>query len=433
MARLKIVYIGGGGTRGPGTLESFIHRAAEFAGSEIALVDLDEASLQLVQQLATKMAKTRGADLTFSATTDRRVALKDADAVLSSFRPGGFEARLLDEQIPLKYGIIGQETQGPGGFFMGLRAIHCLKQIAEDMQQICPNAWLFNYTNPVNLISQALADNTSLKQVSLCEGPIAFAQHQAEWAGLDPAKVDVTMIGLNHACWSIRHLYDGQPLIPLLAQAHERLLNDPAAIPYRVRLLGLTAMMDAVPSQYFRFYYFHEQEVAEVLASGKVRTQEILEAVPDYWVHYREQLRADKPVLDVKRSRGGIHEFELAIDVMDAMFNDRREIWPVNVVNRGVLPDFTNDLVVEVPAHVDRQGIRPLLQPHLPRHVTGLLQMLGEYQFLAARAAWRGNRRDGIRALASHPLVFSMKKATAMYDEMAAAHRAYLPERLLRD
>ncbi|MCL2645638.1 MAG: hypothetical protein FWD61_01370 [Phycisphaerales bacterium] len=433
MARLKIVYIGGGGTRAPGTLESFIHQAANFAGSELVLVDLDEANLQLVQQLATKMAKTRDADLTFSATTDRRAALKDANAVLSSFRPGGFEARLLDEQVPLKYGIIGQETQGPGGFFMALRAIHCLKQIADDMQHLCPNAWLFNYTNPVNIVSQALADHTSLKQVSLCEGPIAFAQHQAEWAGLDPAKVDVTMIGLNHACWSIRHLYDGQPLIPLLAQAHERLLHDPAAVPYRTRLLGLTAMMDAVPSQYFRFYYFHEQEVAELLASGKTRSQEILASVPDYWLHYREQLQTDKPLLDPTRSRGGIHEFELAIDVMDAIFNDRRELWPVNVVNHGALPDFPNDLVVELPAHVDRQGLRPLLQSHLPRHLTGLLHMLGNYQSLAAQAAWHGTRRDAIRALASHPLVFSLKKATAIYDELAAAHQAYLPKQLLKN
>jgi len=436
MARIKLVYIGGGGTRGPGTLESFLHHADSFKGSEIVLVDTDEKGLRLVEKLAQKMAKSRSADVTISATTDRRAALKDAHAVLSSFRPGGFEARVVDETIPLKYNIIGQETQGPGGFFMALRSIHILKDIALDMQELCPNAFLFNYTNPVNIVSQALADFSPIKQVSLCEGPIAFAQHQAEWAGLDPAKVDVLMIGLNHACWSVRSLYDGKPLIPLLTQAYERLKKDPNAVPYRTRLLGLSVMMDSIPSQYFRYYYFHEEEVAEVRAAGKTRSQEILTQTDDYWAHYREQLDLPTPRLDPNRSRGGIHEFELAVHVIDSMFNNKGQTWPVNIVNRGnpsPLPGFHSDLVVEVPATIDLRGVHPIPQGPLPRHLTPLLNMLGEYQVLAAHAAWKGSRKDAIRALAANPLVLSMTKATAMYDEMAAALRQYLPERLLKD
>src|SRR5256885_16784596 len=128
------------------------------------------------------MANARGLDLTFTTTTNRRAGLEGCDAVLTSFRPGGFEARYLDESIPMKHGVIGQETQGPGGFFMALRSIGVLQQISEEMQQVCPNAWLFNYTNPVNIVSQALVNHTALKQVSLCEGPITFAQKHAQWA-----------------------------------------------------------------------------------------------------------------------------------------------------------------------------------------------------------------------------------------------------------
>ena len=155
-------------------------------------------------------------------------------------------------------------------------------------------------------------------------------------------------------------------------------------------------------------------------------------SVPDYWSHYHEQAAKDVPELNPQRSRGGIHELELAIDVMDAIYNDRKEVWYVNVPNCGSLADFPGDLVVETQGYVDRNGVTPLVFGHLPRHVVGLVKMLGEYQALTAEAAWSGNRRDAIRALASHPLVFSLRKAEAIYAEMAAAHSRYLPERLLR-
>src|SRR3954467_10614453 len=138
MARIKIAYVGGGSTRGAGTMASFIHQGENFLGSEIALVDLDPERLALVKQIAERMIAARGLDLTVTATTDRRAGLADADAVLTSYRPGGFEARYLDESIPLQFGVIGQETQGPGGFFMALRSIAVLQEIIADLEQVAP-------------------------------------------------------------------------------------------------------------------------------------------------------------------------------------------------------------------------------------------------------------------------------------------------------
>src|SRR6202011_4585997 len=190
---------------------------------EVVLIDLDAERLGIVQTLAQKMARARGLDLTIRATTNRREGLQDCDAVLTSFRPGGFEARYLDESIPLKYGVIGQETQGPGGFFMALRSIHVTKSIVEDMEAVCPNARLFNYTNPVNIVSEAVTPHTYIPTVSLCEGPIVSNRSYAEIIGLDPDKLDAVSIGLNHGSWSVRHLYDGQDFIPLLRNAYEQM------------------------------------------------------------------------------------------------------------------------------------------------------------------------------------------------------------------
>jgi 6-phospho-beta-glucosidase len=431
LARIKLAYIGGGSTRAPGTMASLLHQGSNFNGSHVVLIDLDEERLALVQKISEKLIAHEGLDITMSATTNRKEGLRDCDAVLTSFRSGGFEARYLDESIPLKHGVIGQETQGPGGFFMALRSIKVMQQIVADIEEVCPGVWIFNYTNPVNIVSQAITRHTDAKIVSLCEGPIIFPRGIARAAGLDPDKVDAVMVGLNHACWSTRHLYDGGDMMPLVGAAVERMTNDPDANQHALRLLRLASTMGSLPADYFQYYYFTDEILDELRAKPTTRSQDIIARVPDYWQHYREQADEDVPALDPNRSRGGIHELELAIDVMDAIYNDRREVLPVNVVNNGALPGLGNDLVVELLGYVGSHGITPLASPPLPPQVRGLVEQLGEYQSLAADAAWHGSRRDAIRALVSNPLVRTLDKAERLFVEMAAAHRAYLPDRLL--
>ena len=431
MARIKIAYIGGGSTRAAGTMASFVSQGENFAGSEVVLIDLHADRLELIRGLAERMAAAHGVDLSVTATTDRRAGLADCDAILTSYRPGGFEARVLDERIPLRHGVIGQETQGPGGFFMAMRSIHVMKAILEDVEAACPGARIFNYTNPVNIVAQAVADHSDVPIVSLCEGPIFYPEEIAEAAGLDPSLLDVASVGLNHASWSVRHRYDGQDLLPLLREAWERRAGDPALDGEARRLLRLSTAMDAVPSAYFQYYYFEREVLDELRAKPTTRAEDILSWVPDYWRHYEEQARTDSPVLDPGRSRGGIDELELAIDCMDAVFNDRGETLPVNVPSQGTVPGFPDTLVVESLGRCDLEGIHPLPMPGLPTHLAGLVEALAFYQQAAADAAWSGDARDGVRALASHPLVRSIDLAEKLYAEMAEAHRASLPERLL--
>jgi 6-phospho-beta-glucosidase len=433
MARIKLAYIGGGSTRGPGTVASLIQQGDNFQGSEIVLIDLDAERLALVKTIADKMARNRGLDLTISVTTDRRAGLTDCDAVLSSYRPGGFPARALDERIPLSHGVIGQETQGPGGFFMALRSLHVMRGIVDDMAAVCPKARLFNYTNPVNIVAEAVSRYTDIPVVSLCEGPIVYPREVMEAAQLDPDKLDAVSIGLNHGSWTVRHRYEDEDVMPLVREAAERRHDDPTMPKHQGWLLRLAAAMGSIPSQYMQYYYFTDEVLADLRAKPTTRAEDIQAAVPDYWTHYREQAAADDPQLDPVRSRGGIHELELAIDVMDAIYNDRKEVLPVNVRNGGAIADLPDDLVVECAGYVDAGGIVPLASGPLPPPVAGLVKALAEYQILAAHAAWHGTRRDGIQALVSNPLCRSLDLAETIYDELAAAHRDLLPERLLRN
>ena len=269
MARIKLAYIGGGSTRAAGTMASFIHQGENFNGSEVVLIDLNEEHLGIVQTLSQKMARARSLDLTIRTTTNRRDGLQDCDAVLTSFRPGGFEARYLDESIPLKHGVIGQETQGPGGVFMALRSIHVTKSIIEDMEVVCPNARLFNYTNPVNIVSEAVTHHTAIPTVSLCEGPIVSNREYMELVGLDPDRLDAISIGLNHGSWSVRQLYEGQDVMPLVQEGYERLRQKPNTGQVgreEMRLLELACQMGALPSSYFQYYYFKDEILAELQA-----------------------------------------------------------------------------------------------------------------------------------------------------------------------
>lgn len=431
MARIRLAYLGGGSTRAPAIAAGLVARAGAFAGSEVALIDLDEARLGTILRLARRMAEAAGADIRFEATTDRLAGLRDADVVLSSFRPGGFEARHLDESIPLRHGLIGQETQGAGGFFMALRAIHALRPMLDDMDRACPRALLLNYTNPVNIVAEAVSRHTDRRVISLCEGPIIFPREVAEAAGLDPAGLDVRMVGLNHASWSVRHLHEGEDMIAKVRAAWEARRGDPVLSAQHRRLLHMTAALGAVPAQYFKYYYFREEIVAELRAAAVTRAETIMAAVPGHWAHYEAEAQADAPRLDPARSRGGLDLLEIAVDVMDAVANDKAEVWPVNVPNRGAIDGLPDDLVVEVHGVVDRHGAQGLASGLIPGPVRGLVMALAEYQRLAADAAWHGTRADAVRALVANPLVAQIPVAEALFDEMAAAQRDLLPPRLL--
>jgi 6-phospho-beta-glucosidase len=435
MASIRLAYLGGGSTRAAGTMAAFIHNHGQrFAGSEVVLVDLDAERLAIVQRLAEHMTAARGLDLRFRSTTDQRDGLADVDAVLSSFRPGGFEARVLDERIPLRHGVIGQETQGPGGFFMALRSIHVLQGVIETLRAVAPRARIFNYTNPVNIVAQAVTQHAEVPITSFCEGTFDFPKELADAAGLERTKISARMVGLNHTTWSYESSYDGaDDAMPAIHAAWEEMQGRDDVEAHDRRFVELAVTMDAIPAQYLRYYYFRGEVLAELQARPTTRAQDILSWVPDYWAHYVEQAEQEDPQLDPARSRGGIFELELALDAMDSYYNDLGLVLPVNTPNTGgALAGFDEDVVVEVFARVDKDGIHPESTPPLPRHVAGLVRQLAEYQVLTAEAAWSGTRAEAVRALSSHPWLTEIRLAEAIYDEMAAAHSAWLPERLLR-
>jgi 6-phospho-beta-glucosidase len=432
MAAIKFVYIGGGSTRAPGTLAAFIEHARYFDGSEIVLVDVDAPHLALVRELGQRMIEYEGLDLRLTTSLDRRAALADADAVLTAFRPGGFAARVLDERLPLKHNVIGHETEGPGGFFLALRTLAVLRDIVADMEAVCPDAWLFNCANPVGLLGEALAQHSPVRTISLSSAPLHDPRDLIAACGLDPAQLDTASAGLSYASWSVKHSYAGQDVIPLIAARLDALLADPAVPPARRWQAALADHYHALPAAGLVNYYYTAEVLAEQQAASRTRAETVMAALPDMWTYYAEQAEADRPVLEADRARGGLRQLELAVEVLAAVAEDLDHTLPCSVPNNaGCLPGLPPERVVEIPCRINEEGATPLAQPALPAGTSDLIERLAAYQALAAEAAWGGTRAEAIAALAANPLVPDADTAAAVYADLADAHRAHLPPRLL--
>lgn len=209
---LKIVTIGGGSSYTPELIEGFIKRYDELPVTDIWLVDIEEGreKLEIVGSLAKRMVEKSGLPIKIHLSLNRREALKNADFVTTQIRVGLLDARIKDERIPLKYGVIGQETNGPGGLFKALRTIPVILDICKDMEELCPNAWLINFTNPAGIVTEAVLRHTSIKKViGLCNLPIHTKINIAEMLGVERERVQVQFAGLNHMVYGLNVYLEG--------------------------------------------------------------------------------------------------------------------------------------------------------------------------------------------------------------------------------
>jgi 6-phospho-beta-glucosidase len=412
----KIAIIGGGSAYAPGLINSFIHNADAFDGAELALMDIAATELDIVHRLGCKMIASARANLRLTATTNQQVAIEGADYVLTTFRQGGFEARHRDESIPLKYNIIGQETIGPGGFFFAMRTLPVIRSIVEDIQRLAPNAVLVNYTNPTQIVAEAVTHFSDVPCISICDQSRDDAKKILHALNLPDATIVLESVGLNHATWSIRFTIDGEDGVAVMLRHYDAVMAR-ADVSARVkRQFRLTREYERLPNSYLQYYYYREETVAEARARPWTRAQEILAALPSYYEHFREQIAA--PIPRLTHVRGGSIFGDMAVQVIRGLVQRDGSIHTLNVRNRTALPDFAPERIVEVPARLERAGATPLVQPRLPSTVVGLLRMLAEYQWLAAEAIWQQDRRALEHALATNPLVLSLSLARQLLDEV---------------
>jgi len=422
----RIAIIGAGSAYLPGVVRGLLGRAGDLAGSRLVLHDLDTERLGLMRRLAARMVAAAGAALEVRAEAALGPALDSADFVFTTFRPGGMRARHLDESIPLRHGVVGQETAGPGGFLMACRSVPVLLDIARQVEQVAPRAWIVNYTNPTNLVTDAVMRYSGARIVGLCDQHVGDLDLWAGLLGWPSERLEADWLGLNHATWAERLRLDGAEVG---AELTRRLagLAPPAGAGVAVRqLVELAQALELLPSSYARYYFFHDDVLAELRARPTTRAQEVMARLPALYADYAAAAGRDAP--DPSRERGGAGHGELAVEVICAIAGDEGRRLIVNCRNRGAVQGLDAEAVVEVPALVGGGGPVPLVMGPLPRPVRGLTLAVHEYEWLAAEAAATGDRRRALQALMAHPFVKRKAAAEAILQEGLAAHRAHLPQ-----
>lgn len=422
MDKLNICVIGGGSTYTPELIEGFIEGERELPVERITLMDINPQRLEIVGGLAGRMLKAAGSEIELRLSTDRREALEGADFVLTQIRVGGMQARIRDERIPLKYGVVGQETTGPGGFAKALRTIPVMLGIAADIVQVASGAQLINFTNPSGLITEAVSKYADVEVIGLCNGPIGALRGIAAGLGVEPERIRLDYVGLNHLSW-IRGVYlDGRDVTDevmegAIARARQ------GESPFAPELLEMLRML---PSFYLNYYYNADQVVAEMQGAGKTRGEIVMEVEGDLLEMYKDPVLVTKP--QQLEQRGGAYYSKVAVALIHALATDTGEVQIVNTLNRGAIPDLPAEVVVEVPCVIDGRGAHPLATDPLPACIRGLVQAVKAYEELAVKAGAEGDGRAALQALNAHPLVPSFAIARQLWADILEANAEYLPQ-----
>lgn len=420
---IKIAVIGGASAYTPELIDGLIRSRSRLPLASLTLMDIYGERLKVVGGMAQRMFDHANYPLTVELTTDRAHALQGADFVVCQIRVGGMTARLNDETIPPRYGVIGQETVGPGGITSALRTIPVMLEIARDVERICPDAWFLNFTNPSGVITETLLTQTRVKAIGLCNIPTDMHLGIAElcFAPFDAVQIDY--FGINHLSW-IRDVHvNGVSKMDTVLETYIELMNQDDDPLFDARLLETIGM---IPSYYLSYYYNRNRMLNEQLHGGKSRAERVFEIEQALLSLYADQATVEKPALLAER--GGRHYSTVAVNLIAAIAENSGEQQILNVANGPTFSNFTPDSVIEVACKVDAQGAHPLPAAPIPAHVIGLMQTVKSSEKLTIEAAITGDQQTTLRALMTNPLVPSLAVARSLYAALLAENIDYLPQ-----
>jgi 6-phospho-beta-glucosidase len=411
---MKLAVVGAGSTYTPELVSGLSRERDLLDLRELVLHDVDAERLEVVGGMARRMLERQRFAGEVELTEDLDRALDGADFVLVQIRVGGQAARLLDETVPLACGCIGQETTGAGGFAKALRTVPVVLEIAERVRtRVAEDAWIVDFTNPVGIVTRSLLD-AGHRAVGLCNVAIGFQRGFARMLGVDPDRIVVDQVGLNHLTWVRAAWLDGADLLPdLLAQHGDELSGMAGGLPRR-----LLEELGAVPSYYLRYFYAHDR-VLEQQRSEAPRAETVAEIERELLELYRDPSVTEKPAL--LERRGGAFYSEAAIGLVRSLAGDDGGIHVVDVRNGGTLEGLAEDDVVEVPARITGRGAEPLPQAPLAPELLGLVQHVAAYERLAARAGETGDPLVARKALLAHPLVGQDELAGDLLERLLSA------------
>lgn len=432
---IKLVTIGGGSSYTPELMEGFIKRYEELPIREIWLVDIEAGKdkLDIVGQMAQRMWDASPYDVKVHLTLDRREALQDADFVTTQFRVGLLDARIKDERIPLSYGMVGQETNGAGGILKAFRTIPVILDIVEDMKQLCPDAWLVNFTNPSGMVTDAVIRYGKWdKVIGLCNVPVNAMMAEPELIGKKPEDLIYSFAGLNHFHWHRVHDVSGQDVTRDII---DKMYDGDSGIPANIHDMPFfqeqLQQMNMIPCGYHRYYYRAEEMLAHTLEEYRdpavgTRAEQVKQTEAELFELYKDPNLDHKP--EQLSKRGGAHYSDAACETIASIYANKNTHIVVSTKNNGAVPDLAPDDVVEVSAYIGATGAKPIAFGALAPAEKGWLQVMKNMELCVEEAAVTGDYGLALQAFIINPLIPSGETAKRVLDELLIAHKDYLPQ-----
>jgi 6-phospho-beta-glucosidase len=440
---MKLTIVGGGGFRVPLVYGALLEKAGRLGLEEVVLHDIDAARLERIKPVLDGLAAEHGAQLPFRTTTDVVDALEGADFVFCAIRVGQLEGRVVDEDVPLGLGVLGQETTGPGGICFALRTIPVMVRLAEAIAQHAPRAWLINFTNPAGMVTEAVQQVLGDRAVGICDSPSGLCRRVAASLDRDAGELWFDYFGLNHLGWlrGVRDAGGGELLDELLAD-EARLTGFEEG-----RLFGgeWLRSLGMIPNEYLYYFYYAADTVNAIRSGAGSRGHFLLEQQRAFYAQNGQDAAAalaawratrhdrERTYMAEARSAAGDasdHDHDAnagyeseAMAVLEAIALNSRAVLILNAANRSSLPFLDERAVVEVPCVVGRSGPVPIALGAVPAHARSLVEMMKDVERTTIDAALLGSRELAVRALALHPLVPSVSTAREIFD----GYRSRLP------
>jgi alpha-galactosidase len=427
----KVVLIGAGSAMFTRGLVADLIRAGWDA--ELALVDIDEAALQVVERLTLRMIEARRAPIRLVASTNRRQVLQDASIVICTIGVGGRRAWEQDVFIPRRHGIyqpVGDSVM-PGGTSRALRMIPAMVAIAEDVVNLAPRALFFNYGNPMSPVCRAVRKAAAADVVGLCHGVAHVGRYLADILGVEPSHLTFSAAGMNHLTWLTEIRVDGQDAMPRLSRIARDKIGAETDNPFSWHLFDLfgafPAVLDRHVTEFFPQFFADGRYYGKILGVDAFSFEQTIALGDRIFDEMREAAFQGPPLGEDWFDRiGGEHE--QVIDMVESIRMGSGRVYSVNLPNRGQIPNLPAEAIVECSGVADRDGIHPIGQPALPPGIVGTLAARLAWVETVVDAALQGRRDLFIQALVIDGAVDSIEAGTRLADDLLDAQADYLPQ-----
>ncbi len=422
---MKLAVIGGGSSYSPELIDGLFPRLDRIPVDEVWMMDPDRERLAITAGLARRMATRNGDPFTIHETGDMAEAVRDAKYVVTQMRVGGSQARIADEKLGLRYGIVGQETTGVGGFACALRTIPPILDIAHEMESSASDGYLINFTNPSGIITEALIRHSSIRSVGLCNIPICTIMDCVKFMGCAMEDVELDYVGLNHLAWVRGFSVAGQDVTEKTMAAFYEAAGEEWEEPeVLVNMKLAMKSLGMLPNPYLQYFYATDDKLAVMKRNPKTRGEEVVEIETSLLKKYQDESLEEKP--PELSQRGGAHYSTAAFHLIEAIETDRQNHQVVCCRNAGAVPTFDHDASVELTAVIGKDGARAIEQDAPDPSIRGLMQTIKSFESLTVEAAVTGDRDAAFQAMLEHPLMPGAVASQSLLEELLEINRPHL-------